>query len=291
MFNRFIKWLKKVFSSSISKSSNDLLDIAEISDNETKTSEIQKKEDDMRKCDLNVLFTQKLGISPDEYEDAFYVPFSTCPKDNDLFNVSISDGATESSFSKEWSEILVNGIFAQDFENDNLIETLKELRKKWKEEIAKKDLPWFAQEKMQKGAFSAFLSVLFDLKNNIWKSFCIGDCELFLVRNNNLLASFPFENSMDFNNNPYLLSSNVQQTIEIDKLFQKKQGDIQKGDMFLLLTDAIATWFLKEYENGKLPWETIIERFEEDDYETWINEQRKSKVLKNDDSTIILIEF
>lgn len=210
----------------------------------------------------NVLWLQKDGYSKEEYEDSY------CPKriskkkfrylEGDYFHFAIADGATETSFSKIWANILVHAYCSGKFESENLISNFIQIQKKWKNQLSKKSLPWYAEEKLKMGAYSSLLGVSIFKQDNDHPSYgtarivAMGDSCVFLVRDNDLVYSFPIKESKEFNNRPMLLPSinNSQQIID---LLVKEKIELKKNDQFFLMTDAMACWFLKTYEDGHKP--------------------------------------
>ncbi|MDQ3816980.1 MAG: hypothetical protein M3362_04725, partial [Acidobacteriota bacterium] len=59
-------------------------------------------------------------------------------------------------------------------------------------------------------------------------------------------------------------------------------------DVFYLMTDALACWFLTEVENGNEPW--MINRGPQKRFEKWINKLRANMKIRNDDVTMFRIE-
>ena len=57
----------------------------------------------MLKCNFKSITTQKFGNSIDENEDNILEPSELEINSDTLLKFAVSDGATESSFSKEWS--------------------------------------------------------------------------------------------------------------------------------------------------------------------------------------------
>jgi hypothetical protein len=167
--------------------------------------------------------------------------------------VAVADGATESSFSKEWSNLLANKYTEEQFDLRD-----KNYRKtiigEWESIIDNNKLAWFGAEKLSKGAFSTFLGLSLDLENNKWTAESIGDSCLFIIREGKLLQSFPAVNSSEFNSNPYLLSSKEENNESLEKNIKNSSGTLLAGDLLILATDALACWFLKEVEDSKQPW-------------------------------------
>src|SRR3954462_5687151 len=104
----------------------------------------------MLKCTIRSFTTPKFGNSVDENEDSILIPNKT---EDILLRFAISDGATESSFSKEWAELLVKGYKDKSFDKHDLPETIKQISKSWKILTWSKDLAWYAQQKLETGAF------------------------------------------------------------------------------------------------------------------------------------------
>lgn len=85
--------------------------------------------------------------------------------------------------------------------------------------------------------------------------------------------------------------------------FEQKKGDWQTGDIFYLMTDAMAHWFLyTEQDQGKqLPWQTIKEMFEQKQIslieqkifiESWLHDQVRSQpFVQDDDMSVLQIEI
>jgi hypothetical protein len=64
--------------------------------------------------------------------------------------------------------------------------------------------------------------------------------------------------------------------------------DWRAGDVLLLMTDALAHWFLTEAEAGRRPWETLAARTDED-FAPWLDGLRQARQLRNDDVTLVSI--
>src|SRR5581483_6881715 len=151
---------------------------------------------------------------------------------------AVADGATETSFSRLWAKLLVDG-----FVNGT---DRKELKKKWAESISGKELPWYAEEKAQSGAYAALVGLVIKSpesdKPGTWEAEAIGDSCLIHVRNGEFLQRFPLTRSAEFNSSPALLSSNPDDGADHGETFTKLSGERKTGDIFYLLSDAIARW-------------------------------------------------
>src|SRR5438552_14612658 len=90
---------------------------------------------------------QKAECDAAEYEDAF-APGEDTDADTDVFRCAVADGATEASFAAMWAQLLV----------ENYVRTeehpLAALQNVWQEKTSGLELPWYAEEKLQSGAFA-----------------------------------------------------------------------------------------------------------------------------------------
>lgn len=204
--------------------------------------------------------------------------------------IALSDGATESSFSREWAKELVTGFVygnsnqSSDYANHHW---LLPLQANWKQWLANQNLSWFAKRKAGEGAFATFLSleVLPDLS---WKSLAVGDSCLFVVRDRCLQTSFPLQNSDQFNHRPRLIGTNVQaQNIHISRMY----GEAKLGDRFYLTTDAIACWVFQQLEANQEPWLKLEQLSSQDLFVKWVSELRDRREIANDDTTLLCLEI
>src|SRR5262249_16216027 len=111
----------------------------------------------MPACKLSYICCEKLGNKEIENEDAYLVPTQSEIETQTVIKLAVSDGATESSFSKEWADFLVSYFKDHSFENENLSIVLDLARKSWSDKIQNIELPWYAQEKLRYGAHASLL--------------------------------------------------------------------------------------------------------------------------------------
>lgn len=250
----------------------------------------------MLQCKNNFIYCEKAGNSETENEDAYLIPSQKGIEEENILKFAVSDGATESSFSKEWADLLVSYFKDFSFEETAFEKTIQLARKSWQEKIEKIELPWYAQQKLESGAYSSFLGLTIDLENHFWEAIAIGDSNLFLIRNEKIIKSFPLEKSEQFGSTPYLLASLQTQNVEVNNFLKKEKGEINKGDVLILGTDAISSWMLSEYEKENQPWHSLKNLlggngYTQTDFKNWLNNKRNEKEIKNDDTTLIIIEF
>ncbi len=200
----------------------------------------------------------KAGNSSIENEDAFSIPPLKI-KDTYL-RTAIADGATESSFSREWADLLVSYYYTFDFRNETFSETLlPTIKRSWLERINVIDLPWYAQQKMEMGAFASFLGLDVNLENGDSKIIAVGDSNIFIFRNNKMVLTFPIEKAIDFGTTPFLISSEIEKNQKESHFFLEKDFKVFSEDILLLCTDAISHLILHEVEIGNNPVNEIME--------------------------------
>lgn len=230
---------------------------------------------------------QKHGCTPEEYEDSF-APKEAAATENE-FRCAVADGATETSFSGLWASILCQAYV-------DGVTSLEDLQKQWLEQVSARELPWYAEQKLESGAYAAFVCLCIQEKEGglTWKAKAIGDSCLFHIRENRLLQSFPLETWLDFSNSPLLMSSRPPNDEALAGV-KVLEGSCLPGDVFLLMSDAISNWFLRRQQNDGdaiFVLEKVITN--EDLHELCTKERTKRDedgraMMPNDDVTLVRV--
>lgn len=241
---------------------------------------------------------QKGGNQPREYEDAFWPPGRLIGEAGKEFRFALADGATDACFSEAWAGQLVKAYCEGMLDTSNLEKGLPDLRRNWRDHVASKGpLPWYVEEKADRGAFATLLGLtLKDPAGNeaegTWHALAVGDSCLFHLRGRHVLKSFPIEQQESFNNSPTLLSSNSGDDDVVLGSVRSMEGEWTGGDSFYLMTDALACWFLGQLRDGRVPWNRLEAVGEKDKrFETWITRLRATKLIRNDDVTLCRVEL
>lgn len=228
---------------------------------------------------------QKAGNSPEEYEDGYSIK----EINEEEVRFAIADGATESSFSGIWASLLCEG-YTESI-------PISRLKESWLQKVDALELPWYAREKAEQGAWAAYLGAsFFSGKSNRLEIQAYGDCNIFQIREGNLLKAFPLTRSSEFGSTPALLSS-LDQKHDCADEFQNIDYHWLQGDKFLLMTDALAAWFLNEIESKSDGLNRILAVDKQEEFEKLVNEEREKREpekgprLKNDDVTLIKVEL
>jgi hypothetical protein len=242
---------------------------------------------------IHKFLAPKKGVNPTECEDAIAT--------NGVRMVfAVADGATEAYDSKRWARLLVRAWIQieppafeiQDF--DPLIRDLGvRLHRKW----SRRKLPWYAEEKSQEGSFAAFVGLQFYVegKDLRWRAIALGDCCLIHRHGTLLCNTFPIARSDEFGTNPILLPSSASKQRHALELVRRAEGSTSSGHDFLLLSDAVGCWFLKQIEDGDARSIALFDKLtESDDIEGLTNffeDLRTTRRIRNDDMAVVRIKI
>jgi len=237
--------------------------------------------------------------TPEEYEDAFS-PVEKADSETTEFRCAVADGAAQTIFSGKWARLLVSDFCSCSSFPEALSERLQPLKAEWLQHVAsKRPLPWFAEEKVEKGAYASLLGLtISSVQSNgkvegIWQSLAVGDSCLFQIRKDTLITRFPLVTSSEFNSSPSLISTSGEANANLADFAAGVCGKWEIDDWFLLMTDAIACWFLTAYENGEKPWNVIgdLGTGNMPPFAEWIADLRNTYRMKDDDVTILSVRI
>lgn len=249
----------------------------------------------MLKCSYKHISIAKVGNSANENEDNVLVPSISELDSEPIIKFAIADGATESSFSKEWSDLLVSCYKDKPFDLTNLPLTINAISEAWQSTTSAIELPWYAQQKLENGAFATFLGLTLNLEEQTFEAVSIGDCTLFQVRDNELISSFPITSFKDFGNTPSLFATNPRFQTDFEKSVKYLNGQTKSGDLLILASDALAMWIFKRLNEGERPWLSLLTLLNYEDYQTdfsnWTFNKIKENEMKNDDISVVLINI
>jgi len=68
------------------------------------------------------------------------------------------------------------------------------------------------------------------------------------------------------------------------------EGELQGKDRLLLMTDALAQWFLVESEMGRRPWAALAKVTTPEQFAAFVEVLRAGGALRNDDVTLVNVE-
>ena len=230
----------------------------------------------------------KLGHDESECEDVIAV-------DPETGRFAVADGATEAFDARNWAERLAqrwvqtgSTLTADEF-REWVTAQGRELRDSW--EGLK--LSWYSEEKARHGSFAAFAGLEIDprSKNPFWKAIALGDTCLVHSRNGVLLKSFPLSRSESFNAAPVLVASDSSLHESAMQSLVVESGSCECGDVLLLLSDAIASWYLQRLEQNDLDPDTFLRMTETEELNRFFDDQRSTGKMRNDDLAVVRIEI
>lgn len=246
------------------------------------------------KVKVHPFWLPKAGNTEDEYEDAFW-PNGPVNEAAAPFHLAVADGASTTSFSGLWARLLVEAYGTGAIAGQDLDAALQPLREHWLAIVGTKNLPWHAAEKVRRGAFSSLLGLSFAENGRAmrgrWTSLAIGDSCLIHMRGNAVQLTFPLNCSEQFQANPYLIGSKPDGLLGADHACVA-DGVWESSDVFYLMTDALACWFIKAAEGSGRPW-SLLEPLAGSEkgalFENLVVGLRESNSLRNDDVTFVRV--
>ncbi len=235
---------------------------------------------------------QKDGNAPEECDDAWSVS-GHCSTSYMRCRYSVADGATESSFAGPWARLLVDAYVEHAPSTlDELWGMVAGLRPLWAKDVDSRALPWYAEANARKGAFATFLGLQLKRRrlrgDGTWEALAVGDSCLFQVRSGKLLTRFPIAHAEAFGMTPALLPSRERPGERAQTPVLACSGSWRPGDTFYLATDALAQWFLREWEAGHRPWQELAGG--EGDFVALVSLLREQRRMRNDDVTLVAVE-
>lgn len=242
--------------------------------------------------DAREFWLPKHGSTDAEYEDASSIAL----KD---FRFAIADGATEASFSGIWAKKLVRAFAKKEISVPLPLEALKPIQAEWLKIVHRRPLPWYAEEKVNNGAFAAFLGLELSEEagaggvKRTWQASAAGDACLVQIRGNKIHDAFPYKDSASFNNHPDLLGSTNIFNGSGEGLISHQTGTWGCDDVFFLMTDALACWFFKSVEQGQEPWNVLrdLDTEAQGSFEDFVAGLRSANAMKNDDVTLVRVDI
>jgi hypothetical protein len=254
------------------------------------------------KVALHRFFAPKSGNTEDEYEDACEASDVRQLNEWSVLCGAVTDGASTSPFSGKWAALIATS-YCQDprlWHNQSLIDDeIKRTSDEWKNWTEKNNpfglgQPWWREEKIKSGTFAALLGLTLlqgPAGEQRWHAIAVGDCCMTLLRGQNVVLSFPITSSKQFSNSPKLLSSNLEENSLSSTNF--KTGEWAPGDVFFLMSDALAQTFLHLQEFESMDCKSFFATANKEDFADFVNEYRESHMpdgnvwLRNDDVTFL----
>ena len=234
----------------------------------------------------------KLGANRGECEDALASNMRTGA-------IAVADGATEAFDSRYWARLLARawvrcGIAVTVPSFLQLAQCLgQRAHRRWEN----RKLSWYAEEKARVGSYAAFVGALFQAEGENayrWQVIAIGDSCFLQIRNGKLLRAVPISSPEEFGNRLVLLPSNVLGQPAVMSELKTFDGVAEPGDVFLLLSDAIANWLMAAFPANERDVHRFLRLLSEgrtDQLDIFADECRSSGEMRNDDIAAIHVQI
>ena len=251
----------------------------------------------MAKITTRYFQSAKEGNRADECEDALRVAVGS----DGPVRFALCDGASESAFARRWAKVLTKSFIQRpldpcDLDEASLKQWLEPCAEQWSRGIPWNRLPWHGVAKTHAGAWAALLGMTVEWPQDdggvfSWRAVAVGDCCLFVVRDDELVVAFPMDDSSQFNNTPALICSNRANNPGLWSHVKPLHGECRQRDVIILASDAVASWILQGRESGGKPWRELLELGTEAAWNYWLETQRRQRAIRNDDATLITVRI
>ncbi|MGI8999477.1 MAG: protein phosphatase 2C domain-containing protein [Candidatus Limnocylindria bacterium] len=222
----------------------------------------------------------KAGNRRDENEDA--IAFSLARR-----RFAVSDGATASSFSREWSSAIASW-YVHGKSDGSIAAGIKPIQHRWAQALEGRDWPWYVAEKALQGAFATLVGLTIR-SDRTWEAVAVGDSCLFQTRDGRT-TSFPLSKAEEFSSRPLLIGSRAEWNDKLDRWTRRASGTIRAGDELILATDAIAALLVaRTVEDDEIPAVTLHLHGSSAERRARLSALRRSGALKNDDLSLLHI--
>src|SRR5215471_4825516 len=210
---------------------------------------------------------------------------------------AVADGATEAFDARSWARQLAHGWVEIDTAALNPEEFRSwasrqgnSLHDSWRG----LKLSWYAEEKAQEGSYAAFVGLQLDPAGAAWRwrAIALGDACLIHCRQSALLTALPLMRSEQFNATPVLVPSHgATQETALQKMLVGS-GDVEASDVILLLSDAVAAWYLmlaEQDNSARNSFDRKLKSMADDQLAEFFVHERNSGRIKDDDIALLRI--
>jgi hypothetical protein len=211
---------------------------------------------------------------------------------------AVADGATEAYGSRYWSRLLVKSWirFTIDPTTKAFLELSRCLGERAHQRWNAKRHAWYAEEKLRSGSFAAFIGLKFEENNSsvTWRGLSIGDCCLIQCRADRVITSVPLSDPSAFGYHPILLPSLYSKQSSVTEHIQVHDGTAEINDVFLLMSDAAACWFLKAKQADSSlagDFERLLSMGLTNDLDIFVDDRRIAAEMKDDDISAIYVRI
>ncbi|URW82162.1 protein phosphatase 2C domain-containing protein [Alcaligenes sp. DN25] len=200
--------------------------------------------------------------------------------------IALADGASESYDSKTWAQLLTRAYVLNQAVS---VQWVEDKIREYRESSDFSSLSWSKYAAFERGSFATLLGLELAPDKASAEVLAIGDSLAIHMRNEQVLASFPFEHGDEFDARPQLLSTlpSANKFIGASNFFKtsSRTWSIQPGDHILLVTDAVGHWLLTKDD----AFSALAAVKTSDEFEHLVIARRQDKSMRLDDSTVLRI--
>ena len=211
---------------------------------------------------------------------------------------AIADGATEAFDAGSWAQRLAHG-WVQ-------VEPAKLTPDGFRAWVAAEgqilhdswnglQLSWYAEEKARMGSFATFVGVQIYLEVSVpsWNAIALGDACLVHRRKETILKALPVSHYEGFNVTPLLVPSEATMQEAALQSIVVGSGLLEHGDVLLLLSDAVAAWYLmlcEKKDETRSRFDGLLTRGQDVELAQLFESERLAGRIKDDDIAVVSIE-
>lgn len=213
---------------------------------------------------------------------------------------AVADGATEAFDASSWARLLAEGwvaaeppVLTREAFGAWVAAQGAALHATWEG----RQLPWYAEEKMRRGSFAAFVGVQFELAGAAaarWTCVALGDSCLIQRRGPAVSVALPLDDPARFTTSPVLVPSRSELHEHALAQTRIEQGTCEQGDVLWLLSDAAAEWFLRLAADRAAALDELEELLATDRAGAIValfQRERRARRIKDDDVAVVRIQL
>jgi hypothetical protein len=206
---------------------------------------------------------------------------------------ALADGATEAYDSGRWARLLARAwTSGPGGRGEDAATGLARLGRALYRSWFRRPLTWYAEEKARRGSFATLLGFQV-CGSGGWYAVAVGDSCLFQERDGGLRAAFPLADPEDFGSSPALVPSLPWRHPGWSRAIQVTTGSIRPGDVFWLMSDALARWYLGTWARRQaLRRELHCTMLAPDDraLARLVSRERRAGRLRDDDVAVVRLQ-
>ena len=199
--------------------------------------------------------------------------------------IAVSDGATEAVFSRIWAQCVAE-CWVSAAANIADPAWMTDARRRFYSTIQTAGAPWYLLQKLEAGSYATLLGLEIDPDLQRFSAVSIGDSCLFWESDNGV-RRFP---ERPTSRRPFLIGTIDAIGFGSSIQVLRDEGFPVGRNRLFLMTDAVAAWADASFDKGIDPLRVFASLRTEEDFANWLSEVRSDSAIRNDDSTLLILE-